>query len=100
MAVPNPFRSAVKLLVPARGLGSRATTSTTAGKPATSEIPGTLHIYDAAGRWVRSITARVQEGFRWDGRDANGNDMPAGIYFQRLSMPDGRSFVGRTQRIR
>ena len=102
VAMPNPFRREVKLLVPARGRGSRTAGSVSGPTTpsAAPDISGTLNIYDAAGRWVRSITAPVQEGFRWDGRDARGNDLPAGIYFQELSMPDGRSFVGRTQRIR
>jgi flagellar hook capping protein FlgD len=103
VAVPNPFRSEVKLLVPGRSQGSPVAGSAGYnGHPSgpAPDVSGTLHIYDAAGRWVQSITAPIQDGFRWDGRDAKGNDLPAGIYFQRLSMPDGRSFVGRTQRIR
>lgn len=45
--------------------------------------------YDAAGRRVRMLTSGVfTTGIHttsWDGRDENGNDVTAGVYFLRSS---------------
>ena len=51
-----------------------------------------LAIFDAAGRQVRTLPgARWTEGWQetiWDGRDAGGRRVPAGIYWVRLQLPD------------
>jgi hypothetical protein len=69
-AYPNPFGSLVTI-----DLG---------------DTPGvtTLNVIDVAGRLVRSIA--VPQGSPgavrrvvWDGRDAGGHDLPAGVYFVR-----------------
>lgn len=51
-----------------------------------------LAIYDVAGRQVR-LLAREQLASgvytrEWDGRDARGHTLPAGVYFVRLSVGD------------
>jgi len=47
-----------------------------------------LAVYDTAGRLVRRLLdgslASGRQELRWDGRDATGGDVPAGIYFYQL----------------
>lgn len=51
-----------------------------------------LGIYDVAGRLVREIPSGTlypgQHSVRWDGKDSNGECVPAGVYFFRLSVGD------------
>ncbi len=58
----------------------------------------TLVVFDASGRRVRSLIEGVASvgphGVAWDGRDAAGRDVGAGIYFVRLTA-EGRSLVRR-----
>ncbi len=71
---PNPFRSETKfrLALPA---------------PASVRVA----IYDVTGRQVRRLLERrVAAGDRdlaWDGKDDQGREVPAGIYFARLTGP-------------
>ena len=68
---PNPFRSTVRISAPV---------------PA-SDVPNehaTLVIADVTGRVVRRIAGDPRSGFAWDGRDAAGHVLPAGIYLHRL----------------
>ena len=52
-----------------------------------------LSIYGVDGRRVRTLIAgRMEPGFArptWDGRDDQGQRVPAGVYFARLVTPDG-----------
>ena len=52
-----------------------------------------LTIYDAAGRRVASVARGYAttgtHTLRWDGRVASGRQAPNGLYFARLSTPDG-----------
>jgi hypothetical protein len=69
---PNPFRSAVEV-------------SFTLGRAG----PVDLVVYDVLGREVRSVArgSRLEAGpqsLTWDGRDANGRESGAGVYFVRL----------------
>ena len=69
---PNPFRSAVEV-------------SFTLGRAG----PVDLMVYDVLGREVRAVArgARLEAGpqsLTWDGRDANGRESGAGVYFVRL----------------
>jgi hypothetical protein len=69
---PNPFRSAVEV----------AFTLGRAG-------PVDLVVYDVLGREVRAVArgSRLEAGpqsLTWDGRDANGRESGAGVYFVRL----------------
>ena len=69
------------------------------------EQPGavSLQIHDIAGRLVRTLVkqseGRGDHTVRWDGRDARHRMMAPGIYFARLTTPDG-SDVRRIVRIR
>ncbi len=81
-AAPNPFRTATEL---------------------TAEVGEHAHarvrIYDATGRWVRTLfdgdaspgTLKV----RWDGRRESGDRLATGVYFGRLEVGDAVA----TQRI-
>jgi hypothetical protein len=72
---PNPFRGTARidLSLPKPGLVD-------------------LRIYDLGGREVRTLVsshlAAVPHTLTWDGRDASGDRVPAGVYFVRLRMPD------------
>ena len=54
---------------------------------------GTLAVFDASGRSVRTLmTGSFTRGVhlpRWDGHDDAGRAMPQGIYFARLRLDDG-----------
>ncbi|MDP6529585.1 MAG: FlgD immunoglobulin-like domain containing protein [Gemmatimonadota bacterium] len=62
-----------------------------------------LSVYDVAGRRIRTLLdAECTEGntrVRWDGRDASGHPLPAGVYFVRMSTKDARA-TARVHRIR
>ena len=53
----------------------------------------TLAVFDLTGARVRVLASRLMtEGERvvvWDGRDAHGGAVAAGVYFVRLTHPDG-----------
>jgi hypothetical protein len=57
-----------------------------------------VNLYDAQGRFVRSLADRTAgagyQDVRIDGRDANGNRLATGVYFYRVESPDG-VFGGR-----
>jgi hypothetical protein len=61
--------------------------------PFTLERAGavTLRVHDAAGRLVRTLMAaergRGVHRAGWDGRDAAGRRVPAGVYYLRLTGP-------------
>jgi flagellar hook assembly protein FlgD len=48
-----------------------------------------LSVYDATGRQVRNlVSGTLKAGVyaaSWDGRDAGGRQVPAGVYYVRLS---------------
>ena len=48
-----------------------------------------LEITDVAGRVVRRLEGLASAGFHWDGRDANGRPLPAGVYLHRVVTPHG-----------
>ena len=54
--------------------------------------PVELVLYDAAGRLVQTLAAGVQPAgyynLVWDGRDALGRKVPAGVYFIRFATDD------------
>ena len=58
-----------------------------------------LDIYDTAGRLVRTLhTGMLNEGrheFIWNGRDFQGNMVPSGTYFSRITDGSGRSLSQR-----
>jgi len=55
--------------------------------------PVSLRVLDVAGRTVRTLVSGVREagthGVAWDGRDAAGAPVAAGVYFYRLQAPGG-----------
>jgi subtilisin family serine protease len=55
--------------------------------------PVVLEIYDTGGRRVRTVMNGMvgagEQAAIWDGRDASGGLVPAGVYFSRLRSPDG-----------
>jgi hypothetical protein len=73
--VPNPFNPA---------------TAIDFATPRTSRVR--LAIHDASGRLVRLLVDGVVEAgahsARWDGRDARGQSVGAGVYFYTLEAPD------------
>jgi hypothetical protein len=79
---PNPFRYETDIFVAA------------AGRPG-----GALVIHDAQGRSVRSFPQGRVPGIsvRWDGRDDRGVELPAGVYYARLS---GGSAVHKILRLK
>jgi hypothetical protein len=60
-------------------------------------LESTLAVYDAGGRMVQRLAAgRVEaspEVVRWDGRDAQGREVSAGVYFLRLDVGGERREV-------
>jgi flagellar hook assembly protein FlgD len=46
----------------------------------------TLQIYSITGKILNSWTVKGAgyHNIRWNGRDANGNQLPTGLYFARL----------------
>lgn len=57
-----------------------------------------VHVVDVGGRRVRwHVTSAVDAGGRWtwDGRDAAGHAVPAGVYFVRVLRRGGESAVER-----
>lgn len=52
----------------------------------------TLTVYDAAGNRVKTLfSGRVSSGFysvEWDGRNANNDPVPSGVYFYTLVLPE------------
>ncbi|MEZ4654455.1 MAG: FlgD immunoglobulin-like domain containing protein [Candidatus Eisenbacteria bacterium] len=72
-AWPNPFQSTVRLRLP-NG----------------TQTP--VRILDVTGRVVRELATPVEgASWSWDGRDASGREVPAGIYFVRTRLDTGRS---------
>ncbi len=72
--VPNPFNPATTIRF-----------SLAAGSHAT------LEVFDASGRWVRTLVDEARaagpQSARWDGRDARGAAVASGVYFYRLTTP-------------
>jgi len=55
--------------------------------PAAVGLPARLHLYDLTGRKLKSFDLGTGPGgiASWDGRDDNGNRVPAGLYVARLT---------------
>ena len=80
---PNPFRERVRI-----------------DYAATASGPASLEVFDLAGRRVWSIDATGAQGeLGWDGRDADGAAVPAGVYLVRLTR-GGEVTTGRMLRLR
>ncbi len=63
----------------------------------TTTRPGrvTLRIFDLAGQLVKVLADEAMEAgphaLRWDGSDASGGRVSSGVYFVRLSAPEGEA---------
>lgn len=70
--IPNPFNpsTTIRFSLAARG-------------------HATLAVFDAGGRWVRTLLdedrAAGEHAVQWDGRDAGGKSVASGVYFYRLT---------------
>jgi len=83
-AWPNPFKTAVHLLVAADGSSG-------------------VRILDAAGRQVRVLratqpTSSLHYSLSWDGRDDSGSPVVPGVYFAALESPGARLKLVRATR--
>ena len=71
---------------------------------AVSERVARMEIFDVWGRSVRVIQPDALDGrtksFAWDGRDASGAVVPAGLYLFRLIAETGAVHHGKLIRIR
>lgn len=76
MVAPNPFWRETRLSWRTEG----------------SSVPATLAIFDASGRRVLSRLMPAErvgnQRFVWDGRDAEGHEVTAGVYFIRITTPE------------
>jgi hypothetical protein len=69
---PNPTRGAQRIVAPGAASG-----------------PASLDILDVGGRVVRHVIAVPRSGWVWDGRDAEGRRVRAGVYLIRVATPSG-----------
>ena len=71
---------------PARGSASIAFTTKKSG-------PVRVQVFDARGALVRTIEQRISEpgthALTWDGRGQGGSAAASGVYWMRLSTPEG-----------
>ncbi len=62
-----------------------------------------LRLFDAAGRWVRTLVDEVRPAgagaAHWDGRSADGRDVAGGLYFLRFDTED-ETQTGRLMLVR
>ncbi|MBM4118660.1 hypothetical protein FJ251_13185 [bacterium] len=82
-AWPNPFETELRIaLAGPAAAGSR------------------VRIYDLRGRCIRDLGSAKEGGLRWDGRDAQGRRLSAGIYLLRAETASGPALVERVVRLR
>ena len=65
--------------------------------------PAVLRIFNILGQEIRKFTFQTDlvgfHRFSWDGTDVLGRQVPNGLYFSRLELPDGIG-VGKLYRLR
>jgi len=71
----------------------------------TLQQPGSvvMRVFDVSGRMIHEIRQERPAGsytVAWDGRLADGHRVPSGIYFYRVTTPDGREVTHRTAIVR
>ena len=62
-----------------------------------------VRVYDLLGQLVRTFAEDHPSGtygIAWDGRFANGRRAPSGTYFYRMTLPNGKETVRRTEILR
>jgi len=88
---PGAPAPAAFALAPPAPNPSRADVRLTLELPSPSGVDA--GIYDLAGRLVRPLESGPlsagRHSLRWDGRDASGRSVPAGVYFARVETPLG-----------
>ncbi|HZI88818.1 MAG TPA: FlgD immunoglobulin-like domain containing protein, partial [Candidatus Polarisedimenticolia bacterium] len=65
--------------------------------------PVTMRVYDVTGRMVHEAKQEQPVGVyavHWNGRLADGRRVPSGIYFYRVTTPDGKETVHKTAILR
>ena len=77
---PNPFNASVTLPIDTEN--------------------GTLRIYDATGRVLRTYDLRAGTDVHWNGRDDDGRRVASGVYFYRFYTGDRSGPVGRMTLLR
>ncbi len=103
-AGPNPFGDSVTLRFRTNGVGTAgsagsAGTAGTAGTADTAAIV-TVDIIDVTGRRLRELYRGPVEPmaeWTWDGRDARGHSVGAGVYFARIRTSQGASIARITR---
>jgi len=83
-AAPNPFSSSVRFTRREAGGGS------VDGENSGASTGSSIRISDVHGRLVREVRPFTAQGAVWDGRDARGRMVPAGMYYARFYQ-DGRA---------
>jgi len=62
-----------------------------------------VRVYDVAGRLVHRFEEDQPAGsygIGWNGRGANGQRVPSGIYFYRVTLPGGKEAIQKTAILR
>jgi len=62
-----------------------------------------IRVYDVSGRLVREFEETRPAGtygVAWDGKLGDGRRVPSGIYFYRVTLPDGSESVRKTAILR
>jgi hypothetical protein len=98
-APPLPLPSPTRRLVIEPNPSSAAVRITLAGDGAVE--PGErvrLEVLDLSGRCVRVLEGAAGSGFTWDGRDAHGQPLPAGVYLHRIRTARG-TWTGKSCRM-
>jgi hypothetical protein len=92
--IPRTYHGAAARAAPAREPGDRSRDNGALFAPARFEkmTPVDIAVYDVTGRRVATIYSRNRFGglefFTWDGADAGGSPVPAGVYFIRVGAGD------------
>ena len=87
---PNPFNpiTTIRYSIPSKEQRAESTEQRTGS--GLSALRTTLKIYNILGHEIRTLVDEFQEpGYytvTWNGRDSQGNVVPSGIYFYRLSV--------------
>jgi hypothetical protein len=97
------LRPSVTLAVRPNPVLTRAQVSLTLAPESASSIVRAV-VFDSCGRSLRTLANGVlgvgEHAFAWDGRDATGLDVGAGVFFVKVSVDGRPSAAGRIVRLR